>query len=143
MIEAEQFAAILIAAEQELEHGDLSAFLHDTARPMVLQNVRDNFTSSVSPDGNQWPERKHVGDGHPLLIDRGDLLQSAVGGGAGHISQVQPREMALGTDDYKAAWHTKGTPNMPARPFMGASDETEIEIAEQLADHLLPRAFGA
>jgi len=141
-IEADQFAATLADSAQQLESADLSPFWESTARPMVLQNVRDNFTSSVSPDGEEWPARKQIGDGHPLLMETGDLMQSAVGGGAGHINQVAPRELVLGTNEEKALWHTEGTANMPDRQFMGASEATEEAIGEELADFLLPAVFG-
>jgi phage gpG-like protein len=90
---------LLLAAFQPAETGllatgDLSAFFQETARPMVLQNVR-----------------------------------------------VESRQMALGTNDHTAAFHTLGTRIMPDRQFMGASEATEIAIAEKLADHTLQEVF--
>lgn len=142
----QETAEVIRAAQARLESADLASFLHDRARPLILQNVRDNFTSSVSPDGVQWPARKIVGDGHPLLIDTGALLQAATGGGAGHVSQIGPRSMALGVDESipYAAIHNYGgeTRPMPQREYMGASEATEEEIAEALADYLLPTVLG-
>ncbi len=57
--------------------------------PRVIQSIRDSFTSSASPSGVDWPPRKIVGDGHPLEIDKGNFLQAATGGGAGHVHTVE------------------------------------------------------
>lgn len=145
-ITAEQLTDQIQRSEQVLATADLSSFLHDVARPLVLQSVRDHFNSSVSPGGQQWTPRKEIGDGHPLLMESGALLQAATGGGPGHISRIAPREMAVGVEpsiEY-AAIHNYGgvTRPMPQREYMGADDATEEAIGEELADFLLPLAFG-
>jgi len=105
----------------------------------ILQNIRDNFTSSVTPGGDPWPERKIEGDGHPLLMDTGALLQAATGGGAGHIVVLEPRALEFGvsadTIPY-AASHEFGymERNLPARSYLGAGKETLAEIGEEMAD---------
>jgi hypothetical protein len=141
---ADQLPQILAAQEQALESVDLTGFLGEVARPLVLQGERDLFTSSVSPDGQAWAPRVHIGDGHPILMDKGNLLQAATGGGAGHISQIMPRELVLGVEGgvSGAIYHTEGTSRMEARPFMGATESTEEKIGEQLADFVLERVFA-
>ena len=141
---AEALPDLLAAQERALESVDLSSFLGEVARPMVLQDERDHFTSSVSPDGVPWAPRVVLGDGHPILVDKGNLLQAATGGGAGHISQVGQQEMILGVrgDVSGAMYHESGTSRMPARPFMGAKQSTEDEIEEKLADFVLEKVFA-
>lgn len=147
-MEADQLSAAIAQDQQALASVDLGSFLESTVRPMVLQGVRDNFTSSVTPDGQEWPARKDPGDGHPLLMDEGNLLQGATGGGAGHISRVSSSgisntlEVGVDGDVSGAIYHTEGTANMPSREFMGASQEVEAEIEQLLADEVLQRVFG-
>jgi hypothetical protein len=142
-IASEDLAAILAAQEQALESVDLSSFLGEVARPMVLQDERDHFTSSVSPDGIPWAPRVVLGDGHPILVDKGNLLQAATGGGAGHISQIGQRELVLGVrgDVSGAIYHAEGTSRMLARPSMGAKESTEEQLEEKLADYVLEHVF--
>lgn len=144
MITSEELQQTLEAQEQALESVDLTSFLGEVARPLVLQDERDHFTSSVSPDGQAWAPRVILGDGHPILVDKGDLLQAATGGGPGHISQIAARELVLGVqgDVSGAIYHTTGTSRMPARPFMGAKESTEEIIEDRLADFVLDRVFG-
>lgn len=145
VITADQLPQVLAAQEQALGSVDLAGFLGDVARPLVLQDERDHFTSSVSPDGQAWAPRVIVGDGHPILVDKGNLLQAATGGGAGHISQIGQQEMILGVrgDVSGAIYHAEGTGRMPARPFMGATESTEEKIEERLADFVLEKVFNS
>lgn len=117
-------------------------------RPMVQQNIRDNFTGSHSPENLPWAARKHEGDGHPLLIDTGAMLQAAVGSegtvGKGGVVIVDSESLLLGVDGDEipyAAVHNRGGRNMPQREFMGTSDQTEIDMGEVIADEMLAKAW--
>jgi phage gpG-like protein len=112
----------------------------EEAYAAVLQNIRDNFTSSATPGGDPWPERKIAGDGHPLLMDTGDLIQAATGGGSGHVVKLEPRSLLAGVDVEAipyAATHQFGdsTRNIPSREYLGAGEETLIDIGEAIADN--------
>lgn len=131
------------ALEDALESGDFREVLGGAVRDRVLQSFRDNFTGSRSASGEVWPPRKIRGDGHPLLIESGALLQAATGGGAGHVSEVTPRELSLGVDrDVKqggipgAAVHNFGFArfNIPRRAYHEARDDALDEIEETIAD---------
>lgn len=113
---------------------DWAPTLGNEVRKEVLQGVRDNFTSSVDPDGKRWKPRKHKGDGHPLLIDTGKLLQSAVGTGGGRISQVTGSELTVGTTVKYATVHNEGTSRMPKREFMGVQKKRLKKIDKLIAD---------
>ena len=124
---------------------------------MVYQAIRDNFTSSATPDNEDWPPRKRIGDGHPLLIDTGAMLQAATGAGPGAESEISKdgmgeHELAVSIDAGAipyAATHQYGDPrrNIPQREFFGmhevAIDEAETIIAdfaaEKISDGLLAR----
>lgn len=134
----EQHCGELVAG---LAGGDFSAGLRDKVRPIMLQAVRDNFTSSATPEGVSWPARKVIGDGHPLLMDTGALLQASTGGGTGHVTIIERDAVEVGTDGTSgtggnpyAAVHNRGAVNMPQREFMGASEKRLREIDEQIAD---------
>lgn len=102
----------------------------------IVQGIRDNFTSSVSPDGLQWPPRKHKGDGHPLLIDTGAMLQAATGGGAGHFKEIADTHVKVGIRGNRvkyAEFHETGTRYMPRRPYMGAQETVLEQIENAIA----------
>lgn len=149
MIGRQTFYADEAPAEMALladgfENAPLQEAMQDCA-VIMKQSVRDNFTSSATPDGNDWPPRKHIGDGHPLLIDTGALLQAATGGGAGHIEIIQDREVAVGVSGGVipyAAIHNFGGKQMPVREYAGLKPEYESECREVIADHVHEDIFG-
>lgn len=134
-----------------LADGDLESTLRDQVRPIMLQSVRDNFNSSTDADGNAWPARKIIGDGHPLLIDRGDLMQAATGGGSGHVTEADARSISIGVEKVPgsslmgAAVHQFGYPpkNIPPRPYLEVRDEALDKIDEIIADAGLDLIGGA
>ena len=116
---------------------DWNPVLGGDVRKEALQAVRDNFNSSASPDNRSWPPRKNVGDGHPLLIDTGRLMQAATGGGPGHVTRVQDGELTVGVDGSKVKYagvHNRGGRRMPKREFMGARPPKLKQIGEIIAD---------
>lgn len=141
----EELGPHLAKAAEFIASGDLREPLVE-CRGVLLQDVRDNFTSSADPKGGSWPARKEPGDGHPLLMDQGPLVQAATGGGPGSITRIAPRSLECGVDKDVIAYagHDHGFPekNIPARPYMGMSDDGEVECAEILADFILEKAFG-
>ena len=109
----------------------------ERASDIVNQSVRDNFTSSATPDGDDWPPRKRVGDGHPLLIETGAMMQAAVDQGSGHIERFEPQGLVKGVQGEAvpyAAVHNYGGLKMPQREYMGLHDRGEAAVAELLAD---------
>lgn len=112
----------------------------DIAKAMK-QGLRDNFTSSSSPDSGYWQPRKPNphDDGHPILIDTGRLLQAATGGGPGHIEVIAAAEVTEGVSGSAvpyAAIHNFGgvTKTMPQREYMGLKVEKLDEIEKLIAD---------
>lgn len=139
--EAPEQMALLAAGFEEAPITDAMTSVADVMR----QSVRDNFTSSATPDGSSWPPRKIQGDGHPLLMDTGRLLQAATGGGAGGIEIIQGREVAMGVDGSVvpyAATHNYGRGKIPAREYAGIKPEHEAACQEIIADGLMAEVFG-
>jgi phage gpG-like protein len=141
---ATDLPAELEKIEREIATQSLSPFFHGQAKRAIQQEVRDNFTSSASPDNADWPPRKREGDGHPLLIDTGALLQAATGGGPGTITEILDREMNYGVSGGVipyAAIHNNGgeTRPMPQREYMGMSEVGEEQLAEELAGYLIEK----
>lgn len=138
-IEFDKLPEFLEQALSLLEGGPMPmAELVDLAQQSVIKN----FESSTNPDGVVWEPRKHIGDGHPLLIDTGTLFGAATGLGAGGMVSIGNREAAIGVDGSivpYAAIHNNGgeTRPMPQREYMGMREE-DIQAAEGLlADHCL------
>lgn len=139
--EAPDQMALLAAGFDEVPITDSMVQCADVMR----QSVRDNFTSSATPDGASWPPRKIQGDGHPLLMDTGRLLQAATGGGAGAIEIIQGREVAMGVDGSVvpyAATHNYGRGKIPAREYAGLKPDAEAACQEIIADGLMAEVFG-
>ncbi len=126
------------AVADDLERGSYAPGLLLVV-PIAEQAVRDNFTSSATPDNVAWAPRKVVGDGHPLLMDRGPLVQASTGGGPGHIARVFDQHGEVGVDlgiiPYARAQNF-GRPeiNLPARENLGMRENRQVEAGETLAD---------
>lgn len=137
VIEAGRIAEESARLGQAIQAADFSQELAGPVRGLVLQGIRDNFTGSRDPSGKPWAPRKNIGDGHPLLMDTGRLMQAATGGGAGHSSAASSRELSVGVSDASvpyAKYHETGTSKMPARRFMGVQERRLAEIDEIIAD---------
>ena len=114
----------------------------------ILNGVERNFQQSQSARGDSWPARKDQGDGHPLLIDTGDLMTSAIG--AGTVVQVGATEMSIdlppgqsGTSRAGVRRHEfgdqeiMGQDGILARPYFGVSEETADECTKRIADNVM------
>ena len=103
--------------------------------------VEENFNRSSTPEGSAWPPRKIIGDGHPLLVDTGDLFFAAVEHNAsGHVENYGEKELQYGVDgsviEY-AATHNYGRENIPQREFLGLGEPYLAECENALAEYAL------
>lgn len=104
----------------------------------------EGFQTSTAPDGSTWPPLKnprppgHNPDPKPL-IDFGKLQDSVGYQGADHIEGVTGEGFTLGTTVEYAGVHQEGSrkKNIPARPFMGFSEEVLDTTAELTADSIV------
>jgi phage gpG-like protein len=124
-----------------LEHPNGAEAFKDML-PEILGDIGQNFASSHSPDGASWAPLKHPrakghNQGNKLLIDTGDLMLSAIGQGGDSILDITPDTLTFGTRDQKAAFHHFGTSTIPARPFMGITDERLYQLAEEVLGKII------
>ena len=146
---ADQAEAEMAALAEGLESLPLTEAMQDCSLVMK-QSMRDSFNSRATPDNADWPPRKRIGDGHPLLQNKGNLLQAATGGGAGHIEQVGKRDVAIGVDGSVipyAATHNfgrnwgRGAP-IPQREYAGLTPEGLENCEEIIGGHVMQEVFG-
>lgn len=110
----------------------------------LLTNTKDRFRDSRGVDGRAWADlapstiarrRKGRGQGAPkILVDRARLRNSIT-------YRVDGLKIELGTNVRYARIHNKGGPagrgkqvNIPARPFLGISDEDRRFVRKTLTD---------
>ena len=113
--------------------------LRELAAAGESQTRRRMESDKRGPDGTPWPEwspgyaaTRH--GGQSLLDARGDLIQS--------LTAFADRQTAgWGTNLIYAATHQFGRGAIPARPFLGVSDDDERELLD-LAENWLDRLLG-
>lgn len=96
------------------------------------------FTPANSATGRRASYRRGE-----TLRDTGRLVASISAGGAGHVSEVTPQSVFVGTNVEYAAIHQFGGKagrgrkvTIPARPFFGLNQQDEQDIADKIAEML-------
>jgi len=137
VIDLSDLGADLEAVGSVLDAGSFAEELRGPVRGVVYAGIGENFASSRSADGQAWPARQVLGDGHPLLIQSGQLLEAATGQGAGSIVEVSDRELVVGVELVHAPTHQFGRAkaNIPARPYLGVSEDKLDTIGDMLSEH--------
>lgn len=129
--------AEIIKALQRLLHatGDLSPAFKEIGEVLV-ESTKQRFESGTGPDGEKWPLNSVLStllykDGDRPLINEGTLMEQI------HYSLVGNNTLEIGSAmEYAAMQQFGGTksefPNLwgdiPARPFLGISNDDEAEI---------------
>lgn len=134
---------------------DLTPLMEDVAAHLEATTV-ERFSTNVGPDGQAWKKSIRAQlDGGLTLVQRG-LLRDSI------VSAAGPDWAEVGTNDPRARIHQLGgeikpvtapalsftLPGvegvvhakkvvMPARPFLGVSNDDEKEIGGIIADYLL------
>lgn len=113
----------------------------DEIGSMLLASTEQRFEDETGPDGKAWEPHSPAtvlqrGAGAPILRDQGHLYQSLTY----HASRLQAE---VGTNRAYARIHQLGGEagrgrqvTIPARPYLGISDEDRTEIGAILNDHL-------
>lgn len=103
---------------------------------MLLLSHRERWDDEVAPDGTPWEQlsdkykaskRKRESNGHDKILVLDTFLRDdGLSYSAAHSG------LEFGTDKIYGATHQFGDPdrNIPARPFLGISDDDETEILE-------------
>lgn len=146
-IEAKDFGAWLGEYLADVAKADVAPAL-DGVGELLRKGFAAAFASETGPNGQAWAARASSQiTAHPdfagrrLLVLSGDLFFAATtSAGIGNINQLAPQELLVGVSAGSvpyAAFHQFGTSNMPARPFIYATEETVQASANLLADWLL------
>ena len=103
---------------------DLTPMLDELGQDEVARVVQ-RFEQSRSPDGTAWQalKRPRPRGGDRPLQDTGVLMGSITAQAHGNILQI-------GTATDYAHYHQFGTQHIPARPFLGVSDDLLASIKE-------------
>lgn len=103
---------------------DLTPMLDELGQDEVARVVQ-RFEQSRSPDGTAWQalKRPRPRGGDRPLQDTGVLMGSIT-------AQVHGNTLQIGTATDYAHYHQFGTQHIPARPFLGVSDDLLASIKE-------------
>lgn len=103
---------------------DLAPMLDELGQDEVARVVQ-RFEQSRSPDGTAWQvlKRPRPRGGDRPLQDTGVLMGSIT-------AQVYGNTLQIGTATDYAHYHQFGTQHIPARPFLGVSDDLLASIKE-------------
>lgn len=103
---------------------DLAPMLDELGQDEVARVVQ-RFEQSRSPDGTAWQalKRPRPRGGDRPLQDTGVLMGSITAQAHGNILQI-------GTATDYAHYHQFGTQHIPARPFLGVSDDLLASVKE-------------
>lgn len=103
---------------------DLTPMLDELGQDEVARVVQ-RFEQSRSPDGTAWQalKRPRPRGGDRPLQDTGVLMGSIT-------AQVHGNTLQIGTATDYAHYHQFGTLHIPARPFLGVSDDLLASIKE-------------
>jgi phage virion morphogenesis protein len=127
--------------------GNLEPVFNDIGEHLI-NTTRQRFETKKTPDGTDWKEnrpstQKRKGGDNPLIGETRELSTSI-------SKDVRPTVLQVGSAlEYAAMQQFGGTkdefPNLwgdiPARPFLGLSDDDEKEVLALVMDHL-QRAAG-
>lgn len=110
----------LLATKSE----DLAPMLDELGQDEVARVVQ-RFEQSRSPDGTAWQalKRPRPRGGDRPLQDTGVLMGSIT-------AQVHGNTLQIGTATDYAHYHQFGTQHIPARPFLGVSDDLLASVKE-------------
>lgn len=131
-------AAEVKAAFQELAArlADLTPVFRDIGEAM-LNSTRARFSSQTAPDGSPWAALSP--DYQARKKKNADKILTLYGNLARLLNyQPAPMEVRIGTPLIYGAAHQFGRPeiNLPARPFLGVSDDDAAEILAILNEYL-------
>ena len=123
------------------EHGKGWQGLLNTIGIQLESSTRERFATARAPDGTAWQGlmrrtlqgriSKTTGKitGGGILVQTGQLQSS-------FMYHVQGNTLTIGTHTEYAHHHQAGTRYIPARPFLGISDEDSDTIADILTRYL-------
>lgn len=108
-------------------------------RVLVSSETKLNFARGQTPDGTPWaplkrPSKRRGGKSAKPLRDKGLLMASVSGAGAGHVEETSKTAFVFGTNLDYADFHQSGTRRIPRREFLGLTPKMIERIAGMVAD---------
>jgi len=135
----------VLTALQDLQRaaGDLRPALAEIGETLI-ESTKQRFSSKTGPDGQAWPANSPVtierkGRDQPLIGETGSLMDAI------HYNVISHDTLAVGSPmAYAAMQQFGGTKaefphlwgDIPARPFLGVSDNDQAEMLDILREHL-------
>ncbi|MBF0423988.1 MAG: phage virion morphogenesis protein [Magnetococcales bacterium] len=119
---------------------DLTPAMRAIGEHLITTTQTERFDAQKDPQGNTWTPlaestKKHKK--HSTILDESSRLRNSIHYDAG------PNEVRVGTDVIYAAIHQLGgqagrgyRATIPARPYLGISDDDQVRITEILQDYL-------
>jgi phage virion morphogenesis protein len=106
--------------------------LLDASGAVLLNRIRTRFLQQVGPDGKSWQPTTRTGQrkGGGILYDTGRLFHSL------QYAVMTDGEAAIGTDVPYGKFHQFGTNKMPARTFLGVSEDDISPIQKLIIDRI-------
>lgn len=160
-INTRQSRSFLDHAHRAVSQPDLSEALQEIAG-VLSEDIREGFETETDPGGSPWTQwvfrQLGVPDSKPTLVSSGRLKASVQSGGPDHIEQITGTSLVYGTSVPYAATHQEGGQtitdvplvsrsghmlpagsalNIPARPFLGWSEEVLDQAADIIGRHVL------
>lgn len=127
--------------------GQLSARARNLTRffereaDLFRERMEEQFDTGGKHTGGSWEPLEPIYaawkeahyPGQPILVREGHLRESLTAAGApGHVEEITPTSLVVGTRNPTAAMHQWGTRRMPARPIIVLEEAYKSGIADRL-----------
>lgn len=125
---------------QAVAHLSDTKVLMEGIGEMLVSSTKERFEKGVGPDGTPWKESKRVEtSGGQTLVDKGTLKKSmAYEAGDDFVAVGTPNEKYGAIHQFGGAG--AGKPEIPARPYIGMSDD-DMEEAKGMVVDFVKGAF--
>lgn len=113
---------------EELKPTNFVRDILDETQALLLNRIRTRFLATQAPSGEVWPVSKAAIQRNfngKTLFDTGTLFHSIQAFVTGDY------EREIGTDVFYGPYHQFGTKYLPARVFLGVSDD-DLALVQQL-----------
>ena len=123
--------------------GSLGPFLRDVGEHL-LNSTRERFESQEGPDGEPWEPLSDVTLGRKsrnldkILVEDGDLMRDIFPQVSGDTLELTANRIYAAMQQFGGTTeqHPHLWGDIPARPFLGFSDEDRQSILDIATDHL-------
>lgn len=118
----------------EAKLGNLTPFFRDVGEAL-LNSTRERFTAQQAPDGSPWARLSP--DYQARKRQHADLILTLNGYLRGTLNdQASKDTLRIGTPLVYGATHQFGRGPIPARPFLGLSDDDTAMLLDALQEYL-------